>query len=229
MATQGQLLTMIRDRLDEATAIQWTDAQLRQWINEGARDLARRTETLLDVDLITIVAGTREYTVPADVLKINRAEYYVTVTDSIYPLEFRQFNAMDAIWHTQQAITDGTPCYFTLWGFSPNNKVILFPTPSIAGTLKLFVYRLPAELATVDASAAATAIEVPRGWEDLVVDYAEYSALRRDRDPRWAEAKTLYEERIADFWELSRIGSDQGGVITPETNLGLPAWLIHDI
>ena len=32
----------MRDRLDETVAGQWSDAQLRRWINEGARDMARR-------------------------------------------------------------------------------------------------------------------------------------------------------------------------------------------
>lgn len=229
MTTQAQLLTRIRDRLDEATATMWSDDQLRTWINEGARDLARRTETLLDRDTIPVIAGTREYSVPTDVLKINRAEYYVSATDSIYPLEYRQFNAMDAVWHTQQAINSGTPIYFTTWGFPPNAKVILYPTPSVAGTLRLFVYRLPAELATSTSADANTTVEVPAGWDDLVIDYVEYTALRRDRDPRWQEAKQLYEERINDFWNLSRELSDQGGVITPYSDYGLPAWLIHDI
>ena len=36
----------VRSRLNEATAAFWSDAELTRWINEGASDVARRTESL---------------------------------------------------------------------------------------------------------------------------------------------------------------------------------------
>jgi hypothetical protein len=192
--TQAAILTSIRDRLDETTATFWTDAQLRRWVNEGALDVARRTETIQDRDDISVTAGTREYSLPVDCLRVYRVEYRVTGNDEAFNLTFRQFNAMDEIWYTQQAITSNIPLYYTIWGFSPSNKIVIYPVPGNDGSLKVFNYRMPAELAT-DGSAAATVIEIPNGWENLLVDYAEYHALRKDRDPRWQEAKGLYEEK----------------------------------
>lgn len=223
MATLLSLRTSVRDRLDEAVAIHWSDAQLNSWINEGARDIARRTETLQDKEVIAVLANTREYTIPASVLRIHRAEFKVTGDNNIYPLEFRAFNAMDSIWWTQQGVTTSTPLLYTVWGSNPNNKVVIYPVPAQAGALTLFVYRLP-----VVAEEDGDEVEVPGGWDDLCVDYAEYHALRRDRDPRWQEAKTLYEERIADFYDLSRHWVDQGGIITPDSPIGPPAWLVYD-
>ena len=54
MATQSTYLTNIRAKLDEVTSGQWTDAEIRSWINEGAKDIARRTETLQATALINV-------------------------------------------------------------------------------------------------------------------------------------------------------------------------------
>lgn len=222
MTTLLQFRTLIRDRLDEPTARFWTDTQLNSWINEAAADIARRTETLQDRQTQSVVANTREYSLDANVLRVYRVEYIPTgAGQPTYPLEYRQFNALDSIWHTQSALTTGTPCYFTIWGFSPTNKIILYPTPTRAGTLRVYVYRLPTATTT-----DGTTIEVPAGWDSLVIDYAEYSALRKDRDPRWSEARSLYESRLADMWDMTRQYSDQMSVITPDVPLGLPQWLV---
>ena len=61
--------------------------------------------------------------------------------------------------------------------------MILYPTPSYAGTISLHYYRLP----TAPSSDSDT-LDLPVGWEDCAYLYAEYLALRRDRDPRWQEA-----------------------------------------
>lgn len=225
--TQGALITSIRDRLDETIPTFWSDAQICRWINEALLDVARRTETIQDRDDVSVSAGTREYSLPTDCLRVYRVEFRATGASEAYPLEFRQFNAMDAIWGTSQEITTGMPVLYTIWGYSPSNKIVLYPVPAVAGSIKVFNYRLPAELAT-NGSAASTTVEIPNGWESLIVDYAEYSALRRDRDPRWQEAKQLYEQHLQELWELSRTWSDQGNVITPEAGIGIPAWLVYD-
>ena len=102
MATLGSLLTDVRNRLDETTSGQWTDAELRSWINEGARDVSRKTETLQGTTNISIVADTQEYTLPTDTLRIHRAEWRPTSSSNVYTLEYRDFNSMDAVWWSSQ-------------------------------------------------------------------------------------------------------------------------------
>lgn len=222
--TQSALITAVRERLNEPTANHYTDPELRRWINDGAKDLCRRTEILQTRREIPVESGTREYTLPDDVIRVYRATYTPDGSNqSVYPLEYRDFNNMDAVWWTQQAVTSSTPHLFTMWGYPPALKLILYPIPSEAGTVELFYYSLPAELAT-DGTAADTALGIPEGWDDPVVDFAEYMALRKDRDPRWQEAKALYEEHVATLYDLSRRWSDQAGMITPDAPM-LPAWL----
>lgn len=220
MATLTSLLADVRDRLDETTANQWTDAMLTRWINEGLRDVARRTETLMDRDTIAAVAGVQEYTLGTDMLRVYRVEYKRTGDTQIYNLEYKDFNNLDAVWWTSQAITQNTPSYFTMWGYPPAAKLIVYPKPAAAGTFTVFFYKTPALL--VSGSDVA---EIPDGWFDIIVNYCEFVALRRDADPRWQEAKSLYEENLNNMYELTRRWTDQAGSIDSNTGSMVPAWL----
>lgn len=224
--TQGQLLESVRDRLNEATEGMFKNEMLRRWINEGAQDIARRTETLQTRADVDVTNGTREYALPDDVIRVHRVEWNADNETQSYALEYRDWQNMDAIWYTQQAVTTARPVYYTTWGFPPSLQIVVYPIPYANGNLKVFYYRLPAVL-TSNGSDVNAAVEVPEGWADCIVDYCEYMALRRDRDGRWQEAKQLYEEHIGELFDVTRRWVDQGGVVVPDTPM-VPMWLYGD-
>lgn len=214
------LLADVRDHLDEATANQWTDAMLTRWINEGLKDIARRAEVIQDRATIPALVGVQEYTLPVDMHRVYRVEYQRTGDNQKYSLEYKDFNNLDAVWWTSQGITEGTPMYFTMWGMPPAAKVVIYPKPSSAGSFTVFYYRQPATLVS-----GGDVAEIPSGWESLVVLYCEYMALRRDADPRWQEAKSLYESGYNDLYELTRRWSDQAGSVEVAGGGMVPGWL----
>lgn len=222
-----ELANDTRDRLDEVTAQQWQDNQLRKWINEGARDLARRCEVLQDRADIPAFANTQEYALPASIIRVYRVEFRPTGSGEVIPLDYRDFNNMDAVWWSQQTTARNKPRMFTMWGFPPNLKMIVYPTPDTNGSFKVFHYRFPADLAT-DGSADGSNVEVPEGWWDALVDYCEYMALRKDADPRWQEAKQKYEDTVGNLHDVTRRWSDQSSTFVPEGSGPLPNWLIDE-
>ena len=225
MSTQAQILTSLRARLDEPTTVYWTDVDLRTWINEIAADIARTTESLRASETFAGVAGTGSYT-PTFTLtpqRIYRVTYKPTGSNSTYPLTFRDPNAMDEVWGTLQS-TQGTPSFWTSWGYPPALTIQLFPVPSVSGTVTCFFYRKSTVLAT-DGSAAASTVDIPAGWEDVLVDGAEYKALRRDSDPRWTEAKQLYDMGKAGLMESALRFTDAQPVITSQFGTSVPMWL----
>ncbi|GIV04099.1 MAG: hypothetical protein KatS3mg015_2929 [Fimbriimonadales bacterium] len=222
--TQATYLTSIRERLDESTARFWTDVELRRWINEAARDIARRSETIQEVDTVSITAGTQEYTLASDLLRVHRVEFSPSSDNNVYPLEYVDYTNLDSIWFTNKTIDRGTPRLFTLWGFVPNLKIIFYPTPDRAGTASVYGYRLPAELAT-DGSQSASNVEVPEGWEDLVVEYVLYQALLKDGNPEWQAAKALYDEKLDAMMQLTRRWTDQAGMIVSDLGHTVPRYL----
>jgi hypothetical protein len=75
-------LTEVRDLLNEATAVFWSDAQITKWIQEGTRIFSSKTLMVEDTQVITpLVANQLSYsssdeTWIADVLEIYSAIYY---------------------------------------------------------------------------------------------------------------------------------------------------------
>lgn len=218
MATLKMLRDDLRERLQEMDPRQFGDVYLNRMLNEGARDLCRRTECLRDTWQVSTVSSTQEYTGPPGIVRIHRAEVEA-IDGTRTVLEYKDFQSMDAVWHTSQATTEGDPLLYTTWGMPPLLKVVLYPKPSTIMTLRLHYYRFP----TI-AVSDATVIEVPEGWEDAVVTYAEYKARLRDGDPRWQNAKAIYEEVMADLLVTAVRYNDQAGTVD-EWGPPLPAWL----
>jgi hypothetical protein len=224
VATQAELLNAVRSRLDEATPRFWEDEELRRWVNEGARDVARRAEVLQDVENIAVTAGTHEYTLAADLIRVYRVVWKPAGMSNHVPLDYQDFNSMDSAgWTWTNA--QGWPSVFTMWGYPPNLKLVLYPKPTSAGSLDVFYYRFPAQLA-LDGSDAASEVDLPNGWEDLVIAYTEMVALRKDANPRWVDSKALYEQGIAEMMERTRRWTDQAGGITTHGGY-LPGWLVN--
>lgn len=217
MKTLSDIHTLVRDRLAESTPAQWTADMLTRWINEGLADVARRTETLQDFDDITAQTGVQQYTLPSQIVRVRGVHWNPTSGEPT-PMEFHEFNNMNSVTWASQTTAQSTPSLYTFWGFPPTLKMVVYPSPAMAGVFRVYHYRLPAVLAS-DSDTA----EIPEGWTDLVVSYCEYSALRRDRDPRWQEAKALYEEAINRMYELTRRWTDQAGYIDAD----LPSLPLH--
>lgn len=208
--TQADLLTDIRSRLDSPDEGQFQDTEIRRWMNQAVKDVARRTETLETTATIVLTVGVQQYTAPADVIRIYRVEF-IDASSNPTVLEYRDFNNMDSVWWSNQLTSQSRPVLWTAWGFPPALKLILYPLPDSSSTfIKVYYYKSPTELA-IDGSTPTTTLDIPNGWEELIVDYCEYMALRKDRDPRWQEAKALYEEKVTQMYEMTRRWTDQAG------------------
>ena len=172
----------------------------------------------------TVTAGLAAYPLapPKPICEVFRVEYRPTTSTRVIPLEGRQFNSMDELWGTWPNIGRSNPNYYTIWGTSPN--LILYPTPNDAGSVSIYYYAYPVPLAT-DGSAASSTLDIPEGWADLAIMYAEYRAQRRDRDPRWQEIKTEYETQCTDLMGIAnRSHMDVPGRITADIRQSMGSW-----
>lgn len=223
---QNEMVTSIRERLDEATAGEWSDTEIRRWINLGVKDVCRETEVLDTFVSFPVVAGATGHAGPNDMIRCSHVDWVPDDSSgNVYPLEWRDFNAMDPIWYANREISGSRPQFFTITGFVPSSQFLIYPIANADGNLNIKYYRLPADL-TLDGTEGEAHLDLPEGWDDAVANYAEYMALRKDRDPRWQEAKSLYDETKQTLHGLSRFLSDQPGQVVPVANHGgLPAWL----
>lgn len=222
MPTAGELVTQIRDMLDEPTAAQWTDDMLVRWINEAARDLGRATRYLKATDTIPLIAGTSEYALPTNLIAVEHA-YYRPGDGRDIPLTPRHYEGMDQVWGQWQNQQSYMPNWFTVIGFSPSAVIKLYPAPNDSNAeLSILYCRVPDELSIpFDSSEDA---DVPHVWYDAIVDYVESKALRRDRDPRWQEAYQLYVEKRDGFIHNPDYLAENREII-PTPNGYMPEWL----
>lgn len=204
------ILTDAKERIADSTGKFWSDTMLKQWINRALKDIARRGEVLETTDDIAWSIGVASNNLPTDIFRVHRVEYIITAGTNVYSLEARDIHEMDSLWGRNQVQQQAYPAFYTIWGImGVDAKVYIYPVPSQAGTMRLWSYRLPATV-----SADADVCEVPAGWEDLIPLYCEYIALRRDSDPRWQDAKALYEQELSDMINLTRSHHDQAHWIT---------------
>lgn len=224
--TYAVLMAQVRSRLDESAASFWLDAEIITWLYEGARDVARKTESIRATDTFTQVVNQQEYTladgVAQDIVRITRLEQVNTGDTQRRTLEYRDFHSMDSVWWTQQNVTRDTPQFFTTWGMPPALIIAVYPTPSVAGTFKMFYYRLPAD----PAGSGAATCEIAEGWEDVVVDYATYMAMLKDANPNWQAYKAQYIDRLQDLYVTAQRFTDQAGMVDVDTGMaGVPRFI----
>lgn len=221
MATLEDCRADLRQHLDEVTPVFWDNTVLDRWIYEALRDVARRTETLQAVATYPTTNGRLQYDAPADMLRIYRVEYR-SAGQSIYPLEYQPLNNMDDVWWVNRGST-GTPMWWSFWGFPSDQdraQIYIYPAPSedLDAGIAVFYYRLPHK-----PQQDNDTVDIPAGWEDLIPLYAEVVARRKDNDRLWQEAQAIYEERLGQMMQTTRLPSDQATYFSGE-NSGIPAW-----
>lgn len=196
--TIAQLLTDAGDRLADANHARFSAPMLRRWINEATREIARRAECFFTSGTVSVVAGTQSYALPAGIVRLQGVEF--TASSQTYPIDYVERVVASRIWGINQTQQSAWPEYYTTEGIPGTSTFTLklFPVPSQAGTLNLFYFRLPTERAT-DGSDDALAVDTPNGWEDLVLDYLEARAYRRDGqvDQYQASMQAFTERLIA--------------------------------
>src|SRR5215471_1365001 len=220
--TLGALRQDVRNRLDESTSRFWTDSELNTWINEGCRDVSRRTETIQSFNTsLSTTQSVGKYLVPPDVIRIHRVEYKPFGTTNIYPVQASTYQEMDQVWGINQLSQTMSYAYnYVLWGFPPNLKMQLYPVPASTGdTIQIFYYRLPRNLVN-----DTDIVEIPEGWWDLVPLYCEYVARRKDKDETWKDAKQLYDQTLDNMYQMTRQWHDQARAMTIGYN-AVPEWL----
>ncbi len=210
--TAATLISEVRLRVDEPNPRVWTDANLLVWLNEGNRDVARRTETLEKEAQFPATATVAKYALPTDTLRVFRVEFQPQTTSTqplVYPVQLATKYEMDQYWGSMQFQQRAYPSFVEFWGNPPNITMQAFPVPSQSGNWNVFYYGLPAPMVAVTDPA-----QVVEGWYDALADWCEYKAMRMDRDDRWQDAKKQYEETVANLIDVSRRHHDQAQFMT---------------
>lgn len=223
--TQAQAITEVRSRIDEedSTTGFVLDSQIRAWINEGVREVARRSLWKRTSGSVSVTAGTQYYTAASAAIQIYRLEFTPTGQTLKYRLEYADINAMDVVWGASQSQGRGIPDAYTLVSANPLS-IQLHPIPNTNGALKVYYYAMPTDLVTSTTTDAATALDTPIGWEDLVVEYATGLAQRKARDIQaYQLTMTSFASSLSRLVEMATRYTDEATYIV-NANYGADDW-----
>lgn len=216
--------------LNEPTARRWTDVELRKWINDGQRDIARRIPWYRKSTTGAATASTQQFSFPSDAIRIDHVSWRQSGTTRTIPLE--EYDHKNVAWTMGAQLTSATgyPAFYWTSGYPGTSTftINLVPIPQVTGILTYEYIGMPADYTTSDTSANSSNVLVPLGYEDAITLFVVYSALQGDADPRWREYKELYEQALAGLEEAAaaQFSSSTGMLMGPMAGgiTGLIGW-----
>lgn len=167
--TGQDVITAVRDILNEQTAAFWTDTQLLKWINNGIIDIVSKTWCLADSETITLATGTLEYALSNDLIAVVSVTY-----NSAKGLVLGHPSMLGHIYDPDE------PVYYYFF----NQKIGILPKPtSTVDSNTCEVYEIPKP---TEITVAGT-VTVPSYLDDTLQQYVVGKALRKDNRPTEAE------------------------------------------
>lgn len=165
--TLQNMITTIRYYLRESTASFWSDAEITSYINRAVRDVSERTGCIQRIDTTATTASMR--TVSFNGYRVTAVEYVPVTGRSRY----LKLVTPSMVGHVFVGLQNGEPEYW----FEEDDDIGIEPLPNDAYPLRLYVADYP----TADLSVNTQVPEVPPAFRQIIVWYAVYMALVKDK------------------------------------------------
>ena len=186
--TRGELRTLVAGWLDDLNYGYFTEPMLNSWLNNAQFTVQKRLLKAGQLDYMkpvqtTTVSGQSDYVLPQDFWKLHRLEI---VTSGSGSSEKR--HRLNPITPNEQDFVStgaGTPKEY----FIKRNRLVLYPVPDSALTLRLFYsYRVTDMLLDTDEP------DVPPQYHELIALEAACDGFMRDE-----KVPTLLLEKKSQF------------------------------
>lgn len=196
----SEMQTRVAAILEDTGNTQWSLTLVKQYINDGLRDFAKRTKAYHKLSSALSASATTPtsafYTLPTDLLEVEAV--HDTVNDVW--LERRDVDSLPPSWDTET----GTPAWYLFGEFGWTELRVYPYTASALTGLKVYYTALPADL-SADADVPTG---IPAVYQIALVYFAVAACYRRNfegQDPaKAAEFQGMYEREVEDA--IGRIG-----------------------
>lgn len=158
---------------DTAAPYLWSEELLNQLLEEAQQEAVLRSRFLTGRMTQAVTAGTGEYTLPGDVIGIERVK-----PDGLRPLSRTSLEELDETGRWEDR--SGTPEYYAFEpvAFGGDGILTLYPKPTFDTTLSLRYERLPVAMADDDSEP-----DLPTHLHLYLLDWAAFRAYTlRDSD-----------------------------------------------
>lgn len=192
--TRGELITRVRRDLAMLTSSLYADDEVGDWLNEGQERFARETQWFRAGYQMDAVEDQAEYDLPSSATGRCLMIEEVWFNDQrLAATSIARVRAGSPNWRNES----GTPFSYFLRGAS---SFYLYPTPDDDDTNAIVVYfaALPPHV-----TADGDQFYLPHGFEDYLLNYAEWRASMKDRSGEGGQ-------RVADFERLWKEDLERG-------------------
>jgi hypothetical protein len=190
----ADIIKRVRDIAGDTDVLQFTDATLRDWINEGMRQCAIDNDLSQKTITQNTVVGTGSYSLPTDIVKIHSIKYD---NEKLPILTKEEFD--------EQYTTDGTdrgrPVNGVIWA----GNLELYPVPDGVKPLRIDYVAQPTEVADNNATPA-----IPTSYHGRLVDFCLAMVAQQDSDIN------LYQLKMDEFRSGVQSLKDEHNIATDE-------------
>lgn len=184
--TRTEFISRVRTRFDEDSANFITNIQINALIEDGIRDISRRTGMYKTSCYIT-ANGSSSYELPVDMTKLDYVEY-TSVDNTKKQLSLSNTDEISALGYSSSL----NPSFYIRNG----NTISLYGNP-LSGTIKLYGTKHPT-LPQLDSDF----IDIPSQYLEILYSWIEWKYWTRRRSPDESKlAQDLYFELIKDILE----------------------------
>lgn len=163
----SDIITRVRNIAGDTQQIQFSDASVVDWINDGVRECAIANNLLQKRATQASVANQGDYDLPPDLLKLHSVKYN---QGKLRILTLEEFDAQ-----ANEGSFTGTPQLAYIWA----GKLTLYPAPDSSYPLSIDYIYDPAQ---VSVDALDVDPPLPVGYHARLVDYCLAQVAQQDDD-----------------------------------------------
>lgn len=168
------------------------------WVQEGVAEILARTHCQVSIATLALTSGTKDYTLPTQVMAIE--ELFNTSGGTDYQLQRAPLEEMIRL---RRAVGSTPSRYYTLIGF---DSLLLYPTPGTGETLTIYYVPRPATLAAGDSPT-----DIPAEWHKAIEVYALWQGADYDDDQSSAQGERYHQQYEAYIREIKKAMRRMGG------------------
>ena len=212
--TRGQIKTVARKKLGEATAVFFTEDDLNQWFTDGCIDVVWKSRCKRVRTLCSTIASTLRYdlnTLIPNCLRIISVRIYSSSNTQWRRLCEKTYDFLDQAYPQWESYSAAVPLYY-VYDRQINNtgELILFPMAQsdYVGTNYLEVYN--SQYPTVLTNDAQTPSDIPTMLQQAIIEWIVATGLEARgyqdiADNHW----TKYNDKLVSYLTQNSLEEDE--------------------
>ncbi len=173
----SEITTRVRNIAGDINVLQFTDAMVIDWINDGVRECALQNLLLQKSASTNSAVGVGTVALPTDIMKMHSVSYDGAQLKGLTLQEFEgQFS--------DGAVDQGYPALYYVWASVLN----LYPIPNAVKSVRINYIRQPTAV-----TVAGDTPDLPLGYHARLVDYCLAQVAQQDGDAN------LYQVKMQEF------------------------------